>query len=198
MILVDEAAPATEPMTTIPLELARFDTTLVLVGDHMQLAPTVISKEAEWDGLGVSMLERLSRTAGIGPCMLECQYRTHKSICCWPSREFYEGELFTALSDGPHDPVDGFPWPRGSPLAFVNVQGVECFSETQSVSNRAEASVAEDIVQRLVRAGSVGPCDIGVITPYDAQNNLIKSLLLTGHTTQGGSCQYRRLSGSRA
>ena len=83
----------------------------------------------------------------------------HASICCWPSREFYEGKLFTALSDGPHVPVDGFPWPRGSALAFVNVKGVECFSETQGVSNRAEASVAEDIVRRLVSVGSVGPCE---------------------------------------
>ena len=40
-----------------------------------------------------------------------------------------------------------------------------------------------DIVQRLVGAGSVGPCDIGVITPYDAQTNLIKGWLRRSHTT---------------
>ena len=61
LIVVDEAAQATEPMTLIPLQLAAADAHLVLIGDHMQLAPTVLSKAAEWEGLGASMFERLIR-----------------------------------------------------------------------------------------------------------------------------------------
>jgi len=45
------------------------------------------------------------------------------------------------------------------------------------VSNRAEARLATVVVKRLVDAGSVGTGDIGVITPYDAQTTLIKSML---------------------
>ena len=40
-----------------------------------------------------------------------------------------------------------------------------------------EASFATAVVKRLVRAGGVGLGDIGVITPYDAQTSLIKSML---------------------
>ena len=40
-----------------------------------------------------------------------------------------------------------------------------------------EASLATAVVKSIVRAGSVGTGDIGVITPYDAQTTLIKSLL---------------------
>ena len=52
LILVDEAAQATEPMTVIPFELARGDTHVVLIGDHMQLAPTVLSENAAFKRLG--------------------------------------------------------------------------------------------------------------------------------------------------
>ena len=72
-------------------------------------------------------------------------------------------------------PVKGFPWPRGSALAFLDIKGEERTSdETRSVSNRLEASLATVVVKCLVDAGSVGAGDIGVITPYDAQTNLIK------------------------
>ena len=74
VIVVDEAAQATEPMTLIPLQLADADAHLILIGDHMQLAPTVLSKAAEFEGLGTSMFERLIRVGGIDPCMLTLQY----------------------------------------------------------------------------------------------------------------------------
>ena len=114
---------------------------------------------------------------GIDPCMLTRQYRMHESICSWPSQEFYEGKLLSHSSVGARDGVEGFPWPRGSALAFVHIKGVEQLSETRSVSNRVEASLATVVVKRLVNAGSVGTGDIGVITPYDAQTTLIKSML---------------------
>ena len=45
------------------------------------------------------------------------------------------------------------------------------------MSNPVEAWLATHVVKRLVDAGSVGLGDIGVITPYDAQTTLIKSML---------------------
>ena len=109
LILVDEAAQATEPMTIIPFQLAGPDTHVVLMGDHMQLAPTVLSKAAEFEGLGTSMFQRLLRVGGVDPCMLTLQYRMHDSICSWPSREFYLGKLLCDSSVGARDRVEGFP-----------------------------------------------------------------------------------------
>jgi len=91
VIVVDEAGQTTEPMTLIPLQLAATDAHLILIGDHRQLPPTVVSEGAAWDGLGTSMFERLIRSPGIDSCMLTIQYRMHESICSWPSHEFYEG-----------------------------------------------------------------------------------------------------------
>ena len=47
-----------------------------------------------------------------------------------------------------------------------------------SILNPAEAKLAVDIVQRLLRAGSVDMDGIGVITPYQAQTNLIRKKLV--------------------
>ena len=121
LILVDEAAQATEPMTIIPFQLAGPDTHVVLMGDHMQLAPTVLSKAAEFEGLGTSMFQRLLRVGGVDSCMLTQQYRVHASICSWPSREFYLGKLLCDSSVGARDRVKGFPWPAGSAIAFVHI-----------------------------------------------------------------------------
>eukprot|EP00974_Lingulodinium_polyedra_P060676 5849325-Lingulodinium_polyedra.AAC.1 len=46
LILVDEAGQATEPMTIIPLQVAARDAHAIFIGDHQQLAPTVLSKDA--------------------------------------------------------------------------------------------------------------------------------------------------------
>ena len=88
LILVDEAGQATEPMTVIPFQLARRDTRVVLIGDHMQLAPTVLDPNAAFNGLAISIFERLWRVPGLDPCTLTLQYRMHESICSWPSLEF--------------------------------------------------------------------------------------------------------------
>ena len=45
------------------------------------------------------------------------------------------------------------------------------------MSNSVEARLATVVVKCVVDAGSVGTGDIGVITPYDAQTTLIKSML---------------------
>lgn len=53
--IIDEAGMATEPETIVALSQAR---QAVLIGDHMQLQPVVMSKVAEESGLKVSLFER--------------------------------------------------------------------------------------------------------------------------------------------
>ena len=110
-------------------------------------------------------------------CMSTIQYRMHESICSWPSQEFHEGTVITGASVAVRHQVAGFPWPRGSALASLNIRGNEELSGAQSVSNYVEASLAIVIVKHLLCARSVGAGGIAVITPYDAQSKLIKSLL---------------------
>ena len=57
--LIDEGATATEMETLVPV--MKGVKVLALVGDHMQLPPTVKCKEAEAAGMGVSLFEQIKK-----------------------------------------------------------------------------------------------------------------------------------------
>ena len=61
IVLMDEATQAVEPSALIPI--SKGCRQLILVGDHKQLPPTVISKKAEQGGLGVPCLNDSSMLA---------------------------------------------------------------------------------------------------------------------------------------
>ena len=79
--MVDEAAQSPEPMTLFLLQVAASLAHVVLIGDHMQLAPSVLSEAADFKGLLISKFEGLVRVGGIDSCMLTIRYRMHESIC---------------------------------------------------------------------------------------------------------------------
>ena len=118
-VLVDEATQATEPAVLVPL--TRNCRELVLVGDHGQLPPTVLSTRAEEEGLGVPLFSRMV-ACGVPPFMLDTQYRMHPGIAMFPSDLFYGGKLLSGVSAPERRPLAGFPWPREEfPVAFVPV-----------------------------------------------------------------------------
>jgi hypothetical protein len=90
-VLVDEATQATESAVLVPL--TRGCRHLVLVGDHCQLPPTVLSTRAEEEGLGVPLFSRMV-ACGVPPFMLDTQYRMHPGIAMFPSDLFYGGKPF--------------------------------------------------------------------------------------------------------
>lgn len=57
VVVIDEAAQAIEASCWIPLMLGK---RCVLAGDHLQLPPTVTSKEAEVQGLNVTIVDRVA------------------------------------------------------------------------------------------------------------------------------------------
>lgn len=66
----------------------------MLAGDHMQLAPTVQSVQAERKGLGKTLFERLVGLYGEEiMSMLTVQYRMHDLIMRWSSKELYNDKV---------------------------------------------------------------------------------------------------------
>ena len=65
---------------------------VVLVGDHMQLPPTVMSKNCKYTLYNRSYFEREFRK-GNKPYFLDTQYRMVPILRKFPSDTFYEGVL---------------------------------------------------------------------------------------------------------
>ena len=173
--LIDEATQATEPATIVPL--TKGCRQVVLIGDQKQLPPTIISRDADAAGLGVSLFERML-ARGIRAFMLKVQYRMHPAIATFPSKAFYKGELLSGTPPSARRAPMGFDWPVPAvPLAFVDVpEGAER-SDGSSQTNPAEAQKIVNVVKKLIGGHDVLPCDIGIVTPYAAQVRSIKRLL---------------------
>lgn len=140
IVVIDEASQQTEPASLVPL--VKGCSKAILVGDHVQLRPTVqqIALAMDFD---VSLFERLYRSSeteareepqpaapngGAGPdsvsrLMLDTQYRMHETICEFSSREFYGGALRTGIARDSRPLADSaFPWPvaaAGAPGALA-------------------------------------------------------------------------------
>ena len=168
IVLMDEATQATEPSALVPI--VKGCRQLVLVGDHQQLPPTVISRKADEGGLGRSLFDRLI-ACGLQSTMLTTQYRMHPILREFPSARFYENRLDDGCTADQRPPPAGFLWPDcDHPMAFVPIEGVEeADEEGKSRSNRDEAAKVLGVVNDLLAAGDVQPSDIGVISPYNGQ-----------------------------
>ena len=86
------AGASTHPAASTPLPLPPPPLQVVLVGDHCQLGPVVLSKAAARAGLGQSLFERLV-LLGVRPSRLTVQYRMHPALSEFPSNAFDEGAL---------------------------------------------------------------------------------------------------------
>lgn len=128
-VIIDEATQATETACLIPL--IRDCQQLVLIGDHKQLAPVVISMYAQTKGMKISLFERLLRQ-GITPILLNVQYRMHSTLAIFPSYHFYNNGLENGINDDQRKPIGGFTWPNPLiRLAFIHAKGLE---QTHSTS----------------------------------------------------------------
>ena len=158
---------------------------LVLAGDHFQLPPTVISAEAAAQGFNLSLLERLMRDLGQGVSRrLSVQYRMHREIMDFSSREFYEGSL-TAHASVAEALLQDLPGLQtgeltGTAIHFIDTAGAS-YDETveaqgESRYNLAEALLVVNKVQALLEAG-LPASEIAVISPYSAQVRLLRERL---------------------
>ena len=172
-VLVDEATQATEPATLVPI--VRGARQVVLIGDHRQLPPTVISRRSEEGGLSRSLFERMIKM-GIEPLMLTTQYRMHPAISEFPNSRFYESRLENGVSETDRLAPKGLIWPDWDvPIAFLPVEGGEVLSpDGASKENPAEASWVVSLLLNLLKAGELREKDIGIITPYAGQVRTIR------------------------
>ena len=167
LAVVDEATQAVEPAAY--LALLRADRA-VLAGDHLQLPPTVLAQDAQ--ELSLSLFERLAALHPAAVVTLLEQHRMNDVIMRYPSDALYGGKLRAHASVAHHALDD-------APLVFIDTAGrgfeEETPQDSESKRNSGEAELAAAQARSLLPA--VGPQQIAVISPYDAQVQKIRALL---------------------
>ncbi|XVE90822.1 hypothetical protein DITRI_Ditri20bG0106900 [Diplodiscus trichospermus] len=182
--IIDEAGQTTLPVSIGPL---MFASTFVLVGDHYQLPPLVQSTEARENGMGVSLFCKLSEAHPQAISPLQSQYRMCQSIMELSNALIYGDRLCCGSPEVANAKLK-FPRPNSSysswlkdvlnpsrPVIFVNTDMLPAFEarDHKTVNNPMEAHIIAELTDGLVNNGIEGK-DIGIITPYNSQANLIR------------------------
>jgi superfamily I DNA and/or RNA helicase len=185
LAVIDEAAQSTEPACWLPLLRCRC---VVLAGDHCQLPPTLLSPQAQREGFGVSLMERLAALYGDSITRrMDVQYRMHETIMTFPSRHFYDGALVAHESVRGHLLCD-LPGVAGNALTqtaveFIDTAGAgfdeEAEPGSESRRNPGEADLTCRKVRALLEAGVAAEA-VAVIAPYAAQVRLLRERLNVG------------------
>ncbi|GAA5849474.1 hypothetical protein JCM5353_006863 [Sporobolomyces roseus] len=175
-VIIDEAAQSIELSSLIPLKYGC--TKCILVGDPLQLPPTVISSVAARGGYDRSLFVRVMQRGPQAVHLLSIQYRMHPNISAFPSAAFYQSRL----TDGPNmDQKTLATWHNNAlfpPYAFYHVSGMETAGRHHSWTNPQEAQTALAIYDRLSKEYSTidFAYRIGIVTPYKGQVGELKKV----------------------
>lgn len=190
VVAIDEATQATEPSCLIPINKA---SRVIMAGDHKQLPPTILAEEAK-NELQLTAFEKLvSRKGDSITEMLITQYRMNDEIMHFSDRNFYDGKLQADSSVANHTLAGLLPdnytideaepsWfhealDPGRPVSFLDTENVEARERQRPGSTSRENPTEAKIVSRLADwlIDYLPAKDIGVISPYDDQIDLLNS-----------------------
>ncbi|KAG6496118.1 hypothetical protein ZIOFF_043966 [Zingiber officinale] len=159
------------------------------VGDHYQLPPLVQSVEARENGMSVSLFCRLSETHPQAISALQCQYRMCAGIMELSNALIYGNRLRCGSSEvadaklklSCSKPVT--LWLQeilnaNKPVIFASTDMLPANEERENttVVNYTEAYIVAEITKELIKRGIAGD-DIGIISPYNSQVNIIRQIL---------------------
>ena len=174
------------PLATI-LAVAGAARNLVLIGDPQQLAQP--SQAAHPPGAGVSALEHILGDHPTVPpdagLLLDQTWRMHPRLCRFTSETFHDGKL--TYADGlEHQEILGDAALRGSGLRGSGPRVVKVAHEGNTNASPEEAAEVARLVRGLVgrqwqdKDGVrrvIGPGEVLVVTPYNAQIRAIEEAL---------------------
>lgn len=173
--IIDEASQTTIPSILIPIAKAK---RFILAGDHKQLPPVISSDAAK--ELEETLFKKFIEKYPSKKQLLNVQYRMNEKLMNFPNSEFYNGELICdeKVKDSSIDIVRE-DLDIDSPLVFIDTSNHPKRQETRlkyskSYINLLEAKLALKIVNDYLDLG-FDEGDIGVISPYSDQVNIISN-----------------------
>lgn len=156
VLIIDEAGQLIEPLAWTIFPLAD---RVILAGDPFQLPPTILSKEAEKEGLGVSILERIYPLCE-SVFLLDVQYRMPPEIMEFSNGFFYQNKVKsfrTSLMDS---------------ICFYDTAGTgfeeEMGEDGGSLMNKGEVQLVSNILKQIENE-----CEVVVISPYSGQVKIL-------------------------
>lgn len=178
VVIMDEATQSSEATTLIPLSMPGVDK-FVFVGDQKQLGSF-----SQIPNLSLSLFERVLLNGTYRtPHMLDTQYRMHPAISSFPKKRFYNDLLKDGISADDRR-MEGIPQ---NPVYFWDTCGKHVEGRVRSgfredrgftYANSGEIGFIEKVLINLVFEKGIPKSDIGVITPYRGQRDLISSALV--------------------
>ncbi len=187
-LFIDEAAQALEAACW--MAIAHCDR-FVLAGDHCQLPPTIKCPEALSGGLATTLMEGLAAKYPTAVQLLTVQYRMNEALMRFSSEWFYDGRLTAApavrnrsLLSQLDEPL---VWICADQEAETEGSPTDTYHETFAGNghgrvNKAEAALTLSALTHYVR--QMGRkrllderTDFGIISPYRAQVQYLRSLL---------------------
>ena len=162
-LVMDEAGQCIEPLAWCIFPLAQ---KYVLAGDHLQLAPTVLSHEAARLGLNRSILE-ISISSVRHIFLLNTQYRMREAIAGFSGNYFYQGLLQTA----------GHLNNIATHISFIDTAG-SGYNEVSGSNGMSLQNEGElRIVQKLLETEQLDVLKTAFISPYAGQVAAAKDAL---------------------
>lgn len=175
-VIVFDAGSARETAVLSPL--CKATRIAFLLGDQYATPPSTQSELAASKGIKISLFERLVKNGYPYFSWIHKPSTINPSIIKPFVKLFELGEL---RSDTDKEPIsselDVFSWPNPQlKVCFINTNSPE-ITMGNSLFNPREAELALNITLKLVEKGRVQPSKIAIVTPYTAQQKLIKACL---------------------
>lgn len=183
-VIIDEASQISTPAGLLAMATAK---KWVLVGDHNQLFPVLktISTDSGRPPAGASIFNFLRNRFGED-AWLRTHYRSVPEIIGFARKHIYNSNIKLADSGG-----DQITTPShlqsddlfvdeilNEPVSMVVTSDEQAWRQRYgSPFNKQEATVCTRLVARLVQDYGLDPSQIGVITPFRGQRNIIRNTL---------------------
>ena len=187
LLIIDESTQATMFSTLIPLQKAK---KVILAGDHCQLPPTInlknavevessdakLKRESIAQKLEITLFESLIKNfdeySKESVYKLKIQYRMNDSIVKFINDHFYFNQLISDESCKNRF----ISLLCKEPLVLIDITGPDKRRGTSYI-NFNEADIIEKILVRFKQLGYKNFEEIGIITPYVAQVELLDKKL---------------------
>lgn len=183
-VIIDEASQISTPAGLLAMATAK---KWVLVGDHNQLFPVLktISTDSGRPPAGASIFNFLRNRFGED-AWLRTHYRSVPEIIGFARKHVYNSNI--KLADSGEDQITTPSHLQSDdlfvdeilnePVSMVATSDEQAWRQRYgSPFNKQEATVCTQLVARLVQDYGLDPSQIGVITPFRGQRNIIRDAL---------------------